>query len=93
MKIRLAAGDVNFCFLIRVVTRLKDERDSMLIQNDWDYPGVASTFGWTVGCECPTDGTVDCRHKTAAEHIASAHDYLIGHIGKVVEDPGYFQND
>jgi hypothetical protein len=90
-KIRLEAGDFNFCFVIRRVSRLKEEReDSVFIQADLDYPGLASTFGWSVGCDCSTDGTVDCQHKTVSEHIASAYDFLGSNTGKVVEDPGYF---
>ena len=58
---------------------------------DWDYPGVASTFGWAP-CDCGfTDGTVDCEHKTASEMIYEAGEYLDEHIGDVVEDPGYFE--
>jgi hypothetical protein len=90
-KIRLEEGDFNFCFVIRRVSRLKEERgDTVYIQTDWDYPGVASTFGWSVGCDCSTDGTVDCQHKTVSEYIASAYGYPSNNIGKVVEDPGYF---
>ena len=48
---------------------------SILVQTDWDYPGVASTFGWSIQdvqaqgtryyglapCDhSGTDGTVDC---------------------------------
>ena len=90
-NIRLEKGDFNFCFVVRRVSRIVEEREqSVLIQTDWDYPGTASTFGWPVGCDCSTDGTVDCQHKTASEHMASAYEYLSGSIGKVVEDPGYF---
>ena len=43
---------------------------------DWDFPGLASTFGWTP-CPCgTTDGTIDCEHRTAGEMIAEAHDFL-----------------
>ena len=90
-NIRLEQGEPSFCFIIRRVSRIKEEREqSVLIQTDWDYPGTASTFGWSVGCDCSTDGTVDCLHKTASEHMASAYEYLCDNIGKVVEDPGYF---
>jgi hypothetical protein len=52
-----------------------DESQSVKIQTDWDFPGVASTFGWSMdsvqvtdddGEESEycnhrdTDGTVDC---------------------------------
>lgn len=63
---------------------------SMYVQVDWDYPSVASTFGF-VACECgATDGTVDCAHKTAREMIAAAYEYLVEHEGEQAEDPGYF---
>lgn len=63
--------------------------DTRLLQTDWDYPGVASTFGWTPCCQ-ETDGTVDCPHKTATEMINEAYEYLLEHVGDEVEDPGYF---
>ena len=64
--------------------------ETVLIQTDWDYPGVASAFGWQA-CACgDTDGTVDCPHKTAADMIASAAEYLDENIGKTIDDPGYF---
>jgi len=65
---------------------------STLITLDWDYPGIASTFGWSP-CDCgDTDGTVDCDHRTASEMIESATEYLDDHIGDSVTDPGYFEN-
>ena len=91
MNIRLEQGDLSFCFMVRRVSKYKEEReDSIYVQSDFDYPGIASTFGWSVGCKCSTDGTVDCPHKTALDHIASAYEFLSNNIGKVVEDPGYF---
>ncbi len=48
----------------------EDGRD-LLIQTDFDFPGVASTFGWSP-CSCgATDGTVDCDHKTAEGPVGS----------------------
>jgi hypothetical protein len=62
----------------------------ILIQSDWDYPGVASIFGW-VACECgTTDGTISCAHKTASEMILDAQEFLDHNIGRTTEDPGYF---
>lgn len=50
--------------------------DTVLIQSDWDFPGVASRTGF-VPCECGcTDGTVDCEHHTAGDMIAAAYDWL-----------------
>ena len=73
----------------------RDEENTVLVQTDWDFPGVASTFGW-VPCFCnETDGTVDCRHKTALEMITSAAAYLDTLCGtngpeRYAADPGYF---
>jgi hypothetical protein len=59
MKITLENGDCG-CYLIVA----EDGRD-ILIQSDWDYPGIASTFGW-VPCAGSLTGTdresciVDC---------------------------------
>ena len=71
-----------------------DDGRSVLIQTDWDYPGVASTlFGWCP-CSCgETDGTVDCTHRAASEMIASAAEFLDDHIGERVADPGYFESE
>jgi hypothetical protein len=72
------------------ILQADDGRD-ILIQVDWDYPGVASTFGWTP-CPCgQTDGTVDCEHRTASEMISEAGEFLRDHLGDTAEDPGYFE--
>ena len=56
--------------------------DTVLVQTDWDHPGVASRMGY-VPCECgATDGTVDCEHKTASQMIADAYDYIREREGK-----------
>ena len=63
---------------------------SRLVQSDWDFPLVASAFGWQ-SCSCgETDGTIDCEHRTANEMIWEAYDFLTAHVGKTIEDPGYF---
>jgi len=68
--------------------------EDILIQSDWDYPGVASNFGWTPCPQCrATDGTVDCEHRVAGEMITEAAEYLDEHVGDTVEDPGYFGGD
>jgi hypothetical protein len=85
MKITLEQGDFGTYLVVA-----EDGRD-ILIQTDFDYPGIASTFGWSP-CECgATDGTVDCRHKTASQMIAEAQAFLDDNIGQSVEDPGYFE--
>lgn len=54
-----------------------DTDESILIQTDWDYPGVARTFGW---------GGEDDDIAGAAEYL----DSIIGTDEAVTEDPGYF---
>jgi hypothetical protein len=84
MKIALHEGDFD-TFLVAA----EDGRD-LLVQMDFDFPGLASTFGWSP-CSCgATDGTVDCAHQTASEMIAEARDFLSAHVGDTADDPGYF---
>jgi hypothetical protein len=86
MNITLENGDFGTYLLIA-----EDGRD-ILIQTDWDYPGIASSFGWQA-CKCGmTDGTVNCKHKTASEMIEDAGNFLNDHIGDTIPDPGYFEN-
>jgi len=87
MKISVESEQFG-CYLIS-----NDEDDrTILIQVDYDYCGVASSFGW-VACECGfTDGTVDCGHRTASEMISEASEYL-DECDHEVGDPGYFDFD
>ena len=63
---------------------------SILLQSDWDFPKVASLFGY-VPCHCrQTDGTIRCDHRTPAVMIPEAVVFLWEHVGDSVEDPGYF---
>jgi hypothetical protein len=85
MRITLERGDFGTYLVVA-----EDGRD-ILIQTDFDYPGIASTFGWSP-CECgATDGTVDCGHKSASQMIAEAQTFLDDNIGESVEAPGYFE--
>ncbi len=69
-----------------------------LIQTDLDWPGIASTFGWStreVQHKCKhaaTDGTVDCEDcgMAASDFILAAGDWLRDNHGATAEDPGYF---
>ena len=84
MNITLESGDCGTYLLVA------DDGEEILIQTDWDFPGIASTFGWSP-CHCgATDGTVDCPHKTASAMISEAAQYLDDHVGESVADPGYF---
>lgn len=90
--LRLEEGSFGWDYLL-VDTETGED---LLIQTDWDYPGVASTFGWSPctgcrkACKGETDGTIDCARRTAGAHISSAQEYLDKHIGDEVDDPGYF---
>jgi len=75
---------------------------TVCIQTDWDFPGVADTFGWSTRDvqsgqgECDhseTDGTVDCScGVTASDFISAAAEWLDGNDGATVDDPGYFDD-
>lgn len=89
MKIKLKSGEFGWDYLLVNTETGKD----ILIQSDWDYPGIASAFGWVPCSQCSrTDGTVSCDHRTATEMILDAHDFLdsIADTDTQVNDPGYF---
>lgn len=101
MEITLQAGSFGWDFIIAAA----DGRTA-LVESDRDYPGLASTFGWSVtdsrgasGWDfCPhdgTDGTIDCGTcgRTVSAFINSASDFLAEHVGATVEDPGYFEGE
>jgi len=84
MQISLEAGRFG-TYLVRA-----DTGESLLIQFDWDFPGLAATFGWKP-CFCGrTDGTIDCAHQKVAAMLAAARTYLDRHLGDQADDPGYF---
>lgn len=84
MRITLERGPVG-SYLVRA-----DSGATLLIVVDWDFPGLASAFGWAP-CDCgDTDGTIDCAHRTASDMIAEARDYLDQHIDESADDPGCF---
>ena len=56
-----------------------DESASVLVQSDWDFPGLAAVFGWGGAIDCPDTGTIE-----------EASEWLFAHEGEQVEDPGYF---
>lgn len=72
------------------ISPLNSTQEPIFVQVDWDFPGIASAFGFSP-CDCgDTDGTVDCAHHTASEMITAAREYLDEHSGEIAEDPGYF---
>lgn len=90
MKIRLESGDFGWDFLL-----VADNGESRLIQSDWDYPGIASTFCWNPCDSGLTDGTIDCQcgcGKKSSDMINEAFEYLteIADSEIEVDDPGYF---
>lgn len=56
----------------------RDEGNTVLIQTDWDYPSVATTFG------------AGKFLGTATEEIAAAQEWLAENVGTTAADPGYF---
>lgn len=81
---------------------VNDDGQTVLIQTDWDYCGVATSFGWSIRevqqidhDECDhsfSDGTVDCPEcgLIAGEFIAAARDWLDDNDGVMADDPEYF---
>lgn len=77
---------------------LYNEEHTVLVQTDYDFPGLARTFGWNPckGCdrECAgdTDGTVECASRRVDDMIAEARAFLDDCEARavVVDDPGYF---
>ncbi len=85
--IHLERGYVPCGFLIvRDGADPHDESNTILVQSDWDFPGVASSCGWTPCKACDsTDGTIDCAHHTASDMIADAYDFLRERDGEAFE--------
>lgn len=77
------------------ITNDQDDR-TIYVQTDFDYPGIASTFGWSPCCGSGrTDGTVRCPDCGAevSDLIGSAIDFLDANEGSEVDDPGYFDGE
>lgn len=72
MRISLEDGPF-FTFLV-----CAESGDTLLVQFDADFPGVARTFGWR--------GTDD----RTPESLWDVYAFLDEHVGSSVEDPGYF---
>jgi hypothetical protein len=52
--------------------------EDILIQSDTDFPSLAIDFGLAI------------EEPLSIESIGKAIDYLDGHIGTTIDDPGYF---
>lgn len=61
------------------------------VQVDYEFPALASHFGWAPCCGL-TDGTVECpvHHTKVSDMISQAIDVLSQHDGYQFKDPGYF---
>lgn len=91
---------------LRMPIILNEDGREILVQTDHDYPGTASSFGWSVSqveegkphafslpCEhLGTDGTIECPAcgEPASSFITAARDWLDEHEGATADDPGYF---
>ena len=70
-------------------------KHELYFQTDWDFPGLAETFGWN-GKILPMTKTRAVNIKDddqIGREIYSAIQYLDANEGKVVEDPGYWEGD
>lgn len=87
MKITLERGPQPWAYVVRA-----EDGRTILIQNDTDYQGWASTFGWTppdLGVPDRPGGGYMCGTPALAL-FGVAQAYLDRHVGESVEDPGYF---
>jgi hypothetical protein len=91
---------------LRMPIVLNEDGREILVQTDYDYPGIAESFGWSVSsveegkphsfslpCEHrETDGTIECPAcgEPASSFITAARDWLDEHEGATADDPGYF---
>lgn len=100
MNITLEANPPDAPCCVKIIA--EDGRD-LLVQTDWDWPGIARTFGWSPSrvkdaelfpeCEHQgSDGTVDCPTcgLKASRFIEAAREWIDDHDGDETEDPGYF---
>lgn len=80
-------------YLVHEVGTKYSEKTTVCFQTDWDFPGLASTFGWAP-CHSSTDGTIDCPEcgKTAGSMIQEAREWL-DDGPEPVEDPGYLREE
>jgi hypothetical protein len=83
--VRLERGDGGLSYTLVEIENGKPTGSERFCQTDWEFPSLAGVFGF-VPCECgATDGTVDCKHKTASDMISAAIDFLDEHEGEEIE--------
>lgn len=74
MKIVLDSNPSDAPGCLKIVA--EDGRD-ILIQTDWDWPGVASTFGWT------TTSKQRCRECGHIANVSDCRDWACSECGRV----------
>lgn len=98
MKIALYQGLYGGGYTFGPETESSIPDRSRTVLTDYDFPGLAQSFGMVLRhkpkCEDrgSTDGTIPCLvcNTPVSTFIQQARTYLDNHIGKVVDDPGYF---
>ena len=61
---------------------IHDQSKTILVQEDWDWPGIAWAMGWEP-CSCGRHGWHDCcPHMTAREMITGAGEFIRAHAGE-----------
>ena len=74
-------------YLLTLINADGTDGADLLIQTDWDYPGIANALGiWSHPHNC-TDGTVTCSEcgKSASLMIEEAGNALDEHCDSIVE--------
>jgi hypothetical protein len=88
------------------VSAVEDPSQSVLVQTDWDYLGIAQSFGWSL-CSVQvqnrgyglrpcdhygTDGSIECIDcgLQPVTFIEAAASWLDENEGTTAVDPGYF---
>lgn len=100
MQITLDSNPSDAPCCIKIIA---DNGQDKLIQSDWDWPSIASTFGFSLTLvqrrnkECDhsgTDGTIRCPECgiQPGEFIQAAREWMDNNDGAQAEDPGYFDN-
>ena len=56
------------------------DENTILIDSDWDFPSLASWFGFEYSGK-----------DIVTQEITAAIDFLDDYLGKIIEDPGYFE--
>lgn len=86
MKTTLEAGNFGWDYVLK-----NEDGHETYVQNDWEYPSIASLFGW-VACPCGrTDGTIDCKHKKVSDMLFEAQEFLDSNLGQTIDlEDSYF---